>query len=333
MKKTILALLLSLAMVLSLSACGGGQPAQIETPAEEPAPAATEALAPEQAAPAETEAPAQEPAAAPAPARQDGERFDDLLMIEGMEETVHYAHLRRQDLGFEMDYDYENFLRQSTADRERFVSVWDNAEEPEYYLEVARSGEDAESAAAAVSETLSQDYTINRETADLDRAGTCIRIGASETKEGGHTPDHLQMVYIIPASDGCVIGWVHHGLDSADGFGRRFDAMMQSVSLLDRPAAGELTDELALTGVRNYCYSVNPDLEGIVKAGEYQVYWEIESSDAQQIVVLFRSYTGALCRYYIDRATGETYETEFVPGITAEETRTEESFNLWSYLG
>ena len=331
MKKTILALLLSLAMVLSLSACGGGQPAQIETPAEEPAP--TAAPAQEQAAPAETASPAQEPAAAPEPARQDGERFEGVLHIEGMEETVHYEHLRRQDLGFEMDYDYENFLRQSDADRERFVSVWDNAEEPEYYLEVAHSSEDAETAAAAVSEALSRDYTINRETADLDRAGTCIRIGASETKEGGHTPDHLQMVYIIPASDGCVIGWVHHGLDSADGFGRRFDAMMQSLSLTVKAAAGELSDEQALTGIRAYCYSVNPDLEGIVEAGEYQVYWEIESSDAQQIVVLFRSYTGALCRYYIDRATGETYETEFVPGITAEETRTEESFNLWSYLG
>ena len=328
MKKSFLALILSLAMVLTLSACGGGQPAQIEIPAEEPA--ATEA--PEQAAPAETEAPAQEPTAAPAPARQDGERFDDILYIEGMEETVHYEHLRNEALGFEMDYDYENFLRQSTADRERFVSVWDNAAEPEYYLDVMHSTDDAETAAAAVSETLSADYTILRETADLERAGTCIRIGASETKEGGYTPEHLQMVYIIPAADGCVIGWVHHGLDSADGFGRRFDAMMQSVSLLDRPAAGELTDELALTGIRAYCYSVNPDLEGIVKAGEYQVYWDIESSDAQQIVVLFRSYTGAICRYYIDRTTGEAYETEFVPGITAEETRTEESFNLWSYL-
>ena len=328
MKKTILALLLSLAMVLSLSACGG-QPAQIETPADQPA--ATEA--PEQAAPAETEAPAQEPAAVPEPSRQDGERFDDVLSIEGMEETVHYEHLRNEALGFEMDYDYENFLRQSAADRERFVSVWDNAEDPENYLDVMHSTDDAETAAAAVSETLSQDYTINRASVELVRVGTCIRIGASETKEGSYTPEHLQMVYIVPASDGCVIGWVHHGLDSADGFGRRFDAMMQSLSLLDRPAAGELSDELALTGIRNYCYSVNPDLEGIVKAGEYQVYWDIQSSDAQQIVVLFRSYTGALCRYYIDRATGETYETEFVPGITAEETRTEESFNLWSYLG
>ena len=35
-----------------------------------------------------------------------------------------------------------------------------------------------------------------------------------------------------------------------------------------------------------------PDLEEIVSAGEYPVYWEVASSDAEEIVILFRSYTG-----------------------------------------
>ena len=52
----------------------------------------------------------------------------------------------------------------------------------------------------------------------------------------------------------------------------------------------------------------------------------------QQIVVLFRSYTGALVRYYIERAMGYTYVTEFVPGVTPEEQRTEESFNIWDQV-
>ena len=47
---------------------------------------------------------------------------------------------------------------------------------------------------------------------------------------------------------------------------------------------------------------------------------------------MFRSYTGALIRYYIDPVSGETYVTEFVPGITSEEQRTEESFNARDFL-
>ena len=101
---------------------------------------------------------------------------------------------------------------------------------------------------------------------------------------------------------------------------------------LSPEAEGGLTEEQALTAIRNYCVSVNPDLEDIVNAGEYPAYWEISSADDQQIVVLYRSYTGALVRYYIDRLTGETRVTEFVPGITEEEQPTEESFNVNLYL-
>ena len=96
--------------------------------------------------------------------------------------------------------------------------------------------------------------------------------------------------------------------------------------------AEKLSDEQALTAVRNYCFTINPDLESVVNAEEYPVYWEIAANDEQKIVVLFRSYTGAQVRYYIDRTTGETSVTEFVPGITPEEQKTEESFNVRDYL-
>ena len=93
-----------------------------------------------------------------------------------------------------------------------------------------------------------------------------------------------------------------------------------------------ISEEQAVTAVREYCYSVNTDLKSIEEAGEYPVYWEIESSDEKEIVVLFRSYTGALIRYYIDGATGDTSITEFMPGITDEEEPTGESFNIWDYV-
>ncbi|MDO4982107.1 MAG: hypothetical protein Q4E35_00945 [Eubacteriales bacterium] len=94
----------------------------------------------------------------------------------------------------------------------------------------------------------------------------------------------------------------------------------------------KISDEQALSAIRYYCLSSNPNLESIVNSGEYPVYWEISAGDERETVVLFRAYTGALVRYYIDRLTGDTYVTEFVPGITPEEQRTDESFNVRDYI-
>lgn len=104
------------------------------------------------------------------------------------------------------------------------------------------------------------------------------------------------------------------------------------VSTENEPGNKKLSDEQALAAIRQYCFVSNPDLENIVNAGEQQVYWDIQSSTDTEIVVLFRSYTGALIRYYIDPVSGETYVTEFVPGITTEEQRTEERFNARDFL-
>lgn len=101
-------------------------------------------------------------------------------------------------------------------------------------------------------------------------------------------------------------------------------------AVVDSGADGTITDEQALSAIQDYCYASNPDLENI--EGEYPVNWEIESSDENAIVVLFRSYTGALVRYYIDPVSGETYVTEFVSGITPEEERTDETFNVKDYI-
>ena len=95
---------------------------------------------------------------------------------------------------------------------------------------------------------------------------------------------------------------------------------------------GTLSDEQALSAVKAYCYAQNADLEDIEKEGKYPVYWEVSSSEENEIVILFRSYTGAQIRFYIDRVTGDTYSTEFAPGISFEEERTDESFDVRDYL-
>ena len=97
-------------------------------------------------------------------------------------------------------------------------------------------------------------------------------------------------------------------------------------------ATDALTQEQALEAIHKYCIINNPDLEGLTDSEDYTLYWDVTTNEANEIVVLYRAYTGAQTRYYIDPTSGETYVTELVPGIIDEEQRTEESFNVKDYL-
>ena len=96
-------------------------------------------------------------------------------------------------------------------------------------------------------------------------------------------------------------------------------------------AEKRMSDEQAVSAIRNYCFINNPDLEKYVNSGDSTVYWDVSSSDGKEIAVVFRSYTGSVNRYYIDPVSGETYVTELVPGIKDEEGRTSETMNAWDY--
>ena len=75
----------------------------------------------------------------------------------------------------------------------------------------------------------------------------------------------------------------------------------------------EITAEMALEGVNNYCHSEydwsmakdNPDIMG-VQMGE-------DSDSAYQVV--FRSYTGAFVNFYVDKTSGTTRMEEYVPNL------------------
>jgi hypothetical protein len=165
-------------------------------------------------------------------AREDGERFEAVIILEGMEETVQYEHIVRGDLGFEMDYDYESFERYSDPELESFLSVWDGPGNPENFLEVTFSAEDADTVAAAVREELSQTYDLYEETRELNRAGECLYIEASVLKGTNNMADQLQMVYIIPTADGCIVATVHCAAEAAEGFAGRCSHMINTISSL-----------------------------------------------------------------------------------------------------
>ena len=91
---------------------------------------------------------------------------------------------------------------------------------------------------------------------------------------------------------------------------------------------GKISAEMAYEGVNNYCHSAydwsvaegNPSIMG-VEMGE-------ETDSAYQVV--FRSYTGALVNFYVDKASGTTRMVESVPALDVmEEVGT---INLFDYL-
>ena len=89
-----------------------------------------------------------------------------------------------------------------------------------------------------------------------------------------------------------------------------------------------VTAEKAYQGVSNYCHSEydwsiaedNPSIMGI-EMGE-------ETDSAYQVV--FRSYTGALVYFYVDKTSGSTRMVESVPALGIESEAG--TINLFDYL-
>ena len=264
--------------------------------------------------------------------RKDGERFEDVIMLEGMEETVRYEHVINKKIGFEMDYDYESFERYTEAGSERFISVYDDPKNPESFLEVKFSREDPDSVYESIKSQSNGLEITEKESYDFDLAGSGIMFYINDDDGDFQASDPLQEVFIIPAGDGSLIATAHYTVEGQEGFGSRFAYIVNTIVVIDREEEKPVSDEQALNAIKKYCYLNYPDLEDVINEDKATVYWDISSSDDKEIVVLFRSYTGALVRYYIDPVSGDTYVTEFVEGITPAEERTDESFNVRDYL-
>ncbi len=96
--------------------------------------------------------------------------------------------------------------------------------------------------------------------------------------------------------------------------------------------AETISEEQAYNAVINYCKANNPDFSAEPNSEGYTEYWDASTNENGEIVVLYRSYTAAQTRYYVDPVSGETRVTELVPGIIDEEQETGETFNARDYL-
>ena len=93
-----------------------------------------------------------------------------------------------------------------------------------------------------------------------------------------------------------------------------------------------ITEDQALAAIKKYWFEKEPELEDMLDSDEYTVYFEVTTNDDGEIVVLYRSYTAAETRYYIDPETGNANITELVPGIFDEETASNEKLNIRDYM-
>ncbi len=215
----------ALLMIAMLCGCGVGKG---ETALPEPSFAA---------APAGLPAPSGQPEAGTGTGRLDGEHFEGTVILEGMEETVRYEHVRNEDIGFELDYEYEALERHRAPDCEYFLSRYDDPDDPWNYLEVSSREDGADAVAAAVLAELSDDFdTVTASSLTLDLAGECSRLDASGAKAGRMPAGALTSMYIIPAADGCRVAAAHYTLESAEGFGARFAAMMNTLIVTEAAA-------------------------------------------------------------------------------------------------
>ena len=89
-----------------------------------------------------------------------------------------------------------------------------------------------------------------------------------------------------------------------------------------------ITEEMAYEGVSNYCHSAydwtvaedNPDIMTL-EMGE-------ETDSVYQVV--FRSYTGALVYFNVDKASGSTRMVEYVPALDIKNDAG--TINLFDYI-
>ena len=78
-----------------------------------------------------------------------------------------------------------------------------------------------------------------------------------------------------------------------------------------------ITAEMAFEGVSNYCHSAYD--WSVAEENPSMMYVEMGEETDSTYQVIFRSYTGALVHFYVDKTSGTTKMVEQVPSLGVEE--------------
>ena len=112
---------------------------------------------------------------------------------------------------------------------------------------------------------------------------------------------------------------------------KRFSILSLAALLLlcsCRNRTNNITQEMAFEGVSNYCHR---EYDWSVAEGNPSLmYVQMEEGTDSEYHVLFRSYTGALVHFYVDKTSGATRLVETVPALDIEAEAG--TINLLDYL-
>ena len=132
-----------------------------------------------------------------------------------------------------------------------------------------------------------------------------------------------KLVFVFIAA--LVLGGMLPGCGTEDAAA---DSPDPAGDLMADAAKDRITEETAYEGVRNYCRSVydwsiaedNPDI----------MYLELGEETETEYQVIFRSYTGTFVYFHVDKSSGTTRLTEYVPNLGIEEDAG--TIELYDYL-
>lgn len=104
--------------------------------------------------------------------------------------------------------------------------------------------------------------------------------------------------------------------DGAAYVGEHTDPDSGSVAMDIAGGENGITKEMAYEGVNKYCHSEYD--WSVAKENPSIMYVAMGDETESEYKVIFRSYTGAFVYFYVDKSTGTTRMTEYVPTLVAE---------------
>ena len=122
-----------------------------------------------------------------------------------------------------------------------------------------------------------------------------------------------------------VMSGMLHGCGTGD---EAVDSPNPSEDLTADSSKNDITKETAYEGVYHYCHSAydwsiaedNPDI----------MYLEMGKETESEYQAIFRSYTGTFVYFHVDKSSGTTRLTEYVPSLGIEEDAG--TIDLYDYL-
>ena len=96
----------------------------------------------------------------------------------------------------------------------------------------------------------------------------------------------------------------------------------------DANAIEKITKEMAYNGVNNYCHQ-NFDWD-IAKENPDTMYVEMGEDTDTEYQVIFRSYTGSITYFYVNKSDGNTKIVEHVPALDIK--KESGTINIFDYI-